>query len=63
MEGPVERNGQGHGFNWELASSTEDPVEDGRSSKELQPVEEQGRKTVLKCRGHCTKTLAVWSSQ
>jgi hypothetical protein len=49
MEGPVERNGQGHGFNWELASSTEDPVEDGRSSKELQPVEEQGRKTVLKC--------------
>jgi hypothetical protein len=49
MEEPVERNGQGHGFNWELASSTEDPVEDGRSSKELQPVEEQGRKPVLKC--------------
>ena len=49
MEEPVERNGQGHGFNWELASSTMDPVEDGRSSKELQPVAVQGRRTVLKC--------------
>ena len=47
MEGPVERNGQGHGFNWELASSTEEPVENGGSSKVLRPDDEQGRKNVL----------------
>ena len=47
MEEPVEQNGRGHGFNWELASSAEDPVEDGGSSKELQPDEERGRKNVL----------------
>ena len=47
MEEPVEQDGPGHGFNWKLAGSAEDPVEDGGSSKEPQPVEEQGRKNVL----------------
>ena len=47
MEEPVEQDGLGHGFNWKLASSAGDPGEDGGSSKELQPVEEQGRKNVL----------------
>ena len=39
----MEQNGREHRFNWELASSAEDPVEDGGSSKELQPDEDQGR--------------------